>query len=310
MSNGASGGLSADEFGRLQVYQKVQAWLEADRCDLAERTLIEALRDYPDDACLHAQLALVLGQLSRHEEASQHAGRALSLAPNDPFSLFVAGRVHASQGRHREAEAFFIDALRLDPTDHATLLAYGVLMHKTGHLEKAQRLIETSLRYQPENEAAHGLLAVIHAELRRGGGEAMAHGSQSLRFNPDSEFSHNAMAFACLHSFRPFQARRHAREALRLNPSDSDTVELFQHCDLVCRWTYLPMYYLSAVLARLPGEQYALWGGAIVVLVVLPKIPPLAPYYGWFAIAWVSLCVYTWIASPITKLWMKWVPAR
>ncbi|TVP93953.1 MAG: hypothetical protein EA381_20875 [Planctomycetaceae bacterium] len=310
MSGDATEGLSAEDQSRVSIFQKVQVWVDAERFDLAERTLIQGLREHPNDPHLHAQLALILRRLERTEEAESHVARSLALAPNDPYCLFVAGQTHAALGRHREAEQFYIEALRQDPTDAATLMAYGALMQKTGHLDKAQQLVETSLRFAPENEAAHGMLAVIHAERRRPGGQAMAHGSQSLQFSPDSEFSHSAMAYACLHSFRPFQARQHAREALRLNPADNDTVQLFQHCDFVCRWTYLPMYYLAAILSRLPGEQFALWGAAIVLIIFAPKIPFLAPYAGWITLSWVILCVYTWIAHPLTKFWMKVVPTR
>ncbi len=83
----------------------------------AEADLAEAVKLNPDYALAHSNLAILLDQQGRGEEAVEHHRRATALEPqnagyvnNLAFSLFV-------HGKSREAIPVFHQALRLDPTN-------------------------------------------------------------------------------------------------------------------------------------------------------------------------------------------------
>lgn len=292
------------------LMQKAIAWYQSGRFDLAERTIVEGLRQTPGDARLHALLASVYLKQTRNDDAVRESLEALQFAPLDDYCLYIAGLVHMTLGRHKEAEDFFLQALRQDPTDAETLLSYAALMHKTGHLEKAQKLVESSLRYDPDNERAHSLLACIHSESKTSQTAAISHAQESLRLHPETDLAYSALAIACLKTGRPFEARRHAREAVRLDPSDTDAVQLYEHCDFVCRWTYLPMYYMDQLASRIPGQQYTIWFLVIIGLRLGRGNASIEPIVSLLALGWFVFCIYSWLASAITKLWIKVVPLR
>ena len=107
----------------------------------------------------------------------------------------------------------------------------------------------------------------------------------------------------------PFAAKRHLREALRLDPSDSEAEAAFLEADRATRWIYLPMYYWTLLVIRLPGRQFAVWGAVMAFAF-------LAPRFGLgdvrLAVLGVYLvfAIYTWLALPLVKVWTRLRPPR
>jgi hypothetical protein len=70
------------------------------------------------------------------------------------------------------------------------------------------------------------------------------------------------------------------------------------------------MYYWSLVTDRLPGKQFAVWGLFLVFVFGGPRIGISPSVVGAVALAYLALCIYTWIATPLVKLWIRIVPPR
>ena len=176
-------------------------------------------------------------------------------------------------------------------------------------LSRHERLTQAALREDPEHAEAHSIRALILAE-RSQHREATVHGRRGLNLEPDSPLSHLSTGAAYLKAGRPFRARRYLREALRISPGIREIEELYLQADLACRWVCMPMYYFELLVERLPGRQFALWGIVVVLLTVLRRIEVADLYIVTFAGAWVLLCLYSWAASPLGKLWVRVRPPR
>ena len=191
------------------------------------------------------------------QEARREARRTIELAPDWSPGHALLGLLLMDEGRHADAERAFLGALNLDPENELAYLSYGTLMHKTGQLDKAEKLLRRRSRLDPEYSAAHSRLGSVMADRGRRAA-AKERGQRGVALAPESASDHDTLGRTYLRTGHPFRARRHFRESLRLEP-DEDTEEAFLEADHCCRVVYLPMYYYSLLIERLPGRQFALW---------------------------------------------------
>jgi Flp pilus assembly protein TadD len=298
----------AFDAGPFAALQKAEHFNQIGRHDLAERELRSALGRYPQEPELHVQLGWALDGQGRALEAEAEGMSALQVDPEAVGAMALLAKLAMDQGKHQQAEQHCLDALRLEPEHPYLYLIYGSLMQKTGHLEKAEKLMRRCLELDPENSHAHGALSVILAE-RKQAAPATMHGQLGVYVDPDSDHSHAMLGHTYLVTGRPFKARAHLREALRLDPSPH-AEEMFLAADRATRWTYLPMYFWSLWLDRIPGKQFAVWGAFIVLSQGMRssgapdglRLGILGTYF--------LFCVYTWIAGPLTTAWIKMRPPR
>ncbi len=129
------------------------------RHDQAVLSAREAVRLEPDRWQTHARLAGAAGQHPRgRREATEAAGRALALAPDEPQVQLIHGSIAAGQGRRREAERAFRSVLELDPQNSTAhhLLASAQLSRVRGPslLASAATGFATALSTDPTAETS------------------------------------------------------------------------------------------------------------------------------------------------------------
>ncbi len=288
---------------------KIEHLIDIEQWSLAEREVQALMAAGHSSATLHVLMARC--RLGREEwkGAVEEAETALAADPEEADAHCVLAAAVMQLGENRRAEEHLLEALRIDSTDSRAFLLYGHLMFVAGHLEKAEKLVRRALNLNAESSGAHGLLARILAEKNRRAA-SLDHGRRSVGLAADDDRSHLNLGISYLQAGHPFLARRHLREAVRLDPSDEGTVSAYLAADRACRWLYLPMYYSSLLTQRLPGRQFAIWGGMLLLcLVVLPAlgVDRLASI---LLYSYVGFCLYTWIAEPLTSLWIRIRPTR
>ena len=289
--------------------ERAEHLLDADRYDLAEKLLRRSLAGNPTSAILHLQMSRAHNGLKNPVEAEREAREAIACDPELAGAHGYLGYLLSDAGKNREAEEQFLVALKLEPGSAGLLAGYASLLFKTGHLDKAEALIRAALREDPERSHSHSVLALVLAEKGKQKA-AHSHGKIGLALDPSNDVSHLALGASYLGSGHPFKARRHLREALRIDSSDASAEQAFLDADRACRLTYLPLYHWSLVIDKLPGKQFAVWGAIVVFLMVArsAKIPSMVT--GWIAFSYLGFCVYTWVADPLTSLWIKLRPPR
>jgi len=176
-----------------------------------------ALTEDPDLGDAHALLALCLLQKRRLYAAGIEMDLALTLAPEAPFTHWVAAelnlarrdfaaaerhveqfralapdlpspdrllaRCYSLTGRRAERLPLLMQALSKDPTDPETLAALASHHSELGELEQAWRYADEALRAAPENTSA--LVAMGEVLLKRGNiDDAREHAALALRADP------------------------------------------------------------------------------------------------------------------------------
>lgn len=83
--------------------------------EIAETHAGELVSWNPSDAWGHRELALILADLRRYDEADREAAIAMEIEPESPSSFGVRGVIHREAGRIDEASADIARAVELDP---------------------------------------------------------------------------------------------------------------------------------------------------------------------------------------------------
>ncbi len=305
-AQGAEPGVNAAARG-LMIAERL---IQAKRPEEAEKELRRALTQAPDDSDLHLTLSRAFMAQERVPEAEEAAREAIACEPGHDGAHLMLGIALRLQGRNSEAETHILEALRIAPGHAYAHLVYARLMYRTGHIDKAERLARESLRLDPDEPDAHQLLTYIEVERKRQAA-AQHESRQSARLAPQDTGSIFAMAVAASRSGHPFRARRLFREALALDPSHEDLEKAYLEADRQCRWIGLPHYFFSLVVDRIPGGSIGLWG---LFMVALYSSRALGygehPVLIACAVFYIGLCLYTWVADPLTRAWTKVVPPK
>ena len=142
----------------------VSGWMTAGRTAI-EEALALAIRAINLDEGLcrgHVVMSLVLGGLSRHDEAIAAAERACEVAPSDFGANNALGQALAYRGRYEEAISCFDRAVRLSPRDPLIYAAYqyrAIALFGLARYEEVIAAAQRVSRQLPEWVEAHTMLA-------------------------------------------------------------------------------------------------------------------------------------------------------
>ena len=179
--------------------------------------LTEAVRLKPDSDVGHYNLANLLQQTGRFDEALREYRRTIQLSPGMALAHYNLGNTLLQMGRLTEAEAAYNDALRVAPDLALAQSGLCRVLQMRGRPDDALRACETAVRLQPD-------LAVIHydfAGVLQGQGrleEAAAEYKAALRLRPDAVEVENDLGALSQQLGRFEEARQHYEAAVALNP--------------------------------------------------------------------------------------------
>jgi tetratricopeptide (TPR) repeat protein len=134
------------------------------RLEEAARTLREGLNTLPDSLALANELANILVQLHRQDEAAAVLEVALAQHPQDPdTAIHYLGTLMAAQPEKAQEAASKL--LLSFPQNAKLLYLNGVLDMKGGNLRQARAHLEQALALQPDEALSHEALGVVLAQL-------------------------------------------------------------------------------------------------------------------------------------------------
>ncbi|MFW9945041.1 MAG: hypothetical protein ACFFB7_08590, partial [Candidatus Sifarchaeia archaeon] len=101
-----------------EVREKASNLLEADKAEEAEKTLLDAMQDYPDDLDLLSMLGIIQSRLHKEEEAELTFRSVLERDPCHEEAACALGRILDNSLRTEEAEVLYKDVLSKRPDSH------------------------------------------------------------------------------------------------------------------------------------------------------------------------------------------------
>ena len=165
----------------------------------------------------HVNLANVLKQIGRLDEAVFHCAEAIKLNPNDMNAHNNMGLVLQIQGKLDEAIFHYNESLRICPDFAEAHNNIGIVLQKQGKLEEAKFHCTEAFRLNPNYFEAHYNLANIlqgQGKLK----EAIFHYTEALRLNPNCVSAHNNLGNVLKGQGKLDEAIFHYTEVLRINP--------------------------------------------------------------------------------------------
>ena len=109
-----------------------------------------------------ANLAAIQLDADHLETAEINIKQALSLAPDDPYSLFVLGRLRFLQKKYDEAVDALSRAAKLDPQDAQIQNFLGLALSEKGLRGPAETALRKAIQLDPGYASAHANLAVAY----------------------------------------------------------------------------------------------------------------------------------------------------
>jgi Tfp pilus assembly protein PilF len=137
--------------------------LYADRqLDKAEEKYIQVLQKDNKNVPTLANLAAIQLDEGHLETAEINIKQALGLAPDDPYSLFVLGRLRFLQKKYDEAVDALSRAAKLDPQDAQIQNFLGLALSEKGLRGPAETALRRAIQLDPGYANAHNNLAVAY----------------------------------------------------------------------------------------------------------------------------------------------------
>ncbi|NNF51614.1 MAG: tetratricopeptide repeat protein [Gammaproteobacteria bacterium] len=185
--------------------------------DDAERLIRRAISFAPKEGVYYTNLAGVLQQQERFQEAIQTYHLALKLEPDQPEVLNNFGALLLQAGRPQEAEEHFRKVLESRPDSPEAHNNLGRALNNQRKYEEALVAFEDAVRLDPEFAAAHNNLGHVNRALGRNT-TAAARFQEAIRLDEDLADAYQNLGTIYLAQNMPEEAVECFEEAARREP--------------------------------------------------------------------------------------------
>jgi len=171
---------------RVQVRQGEAQMLREAGDDAGAMTVLQkALDEFPDNADLIYDYAMVAEKLDRVDEAQKQLARLVELKPDDAQALNALGYTLVDRtDRTQEGYELIEKAHKISPADPFILDSMGWALFRLGRLQEAESFLRRALAERPDAEIAAHLGEVLWAKGDRD--MARAIWQPQLESNPDN----------------------------------------------------------------------------------------------------------------------------
>jgi tetratricopeptide (TPR) repeat protein len=187
----------------------------------AERLYRATIARSPTSWLAHNNLALILLDDGRLEEARAHILEALRLSPGIAEHQLNMGRLLLGEGAPAQSVPYLQEAVRLNPLLVSAHNNLGVALMRLGRPGEAVAPLAEAVRLQPDHADAHANLASALHRLGRAD-EAATQVATALALNPDSAAAHNESGLLAMDRRAYDEARKAFARALQIDPGMAD----------------------------------------------------------------------------------------
>lgn len=212
------GDRSTDEMANLMMQLTVK--------DLGERRLLgeavarRTLEKRPANHGTRIELAMLLRELGRIDDAMAEASKVPAAAPEAAEAIYELGNCHLAAGRMTEAEQTYARCVQKNPGFHEARVILGGLQLQLGRHEVAQRTLVEAVRYLPERADLQSNLATAYLALSQLT-DAERHYRLAIEYDPGLFQAWFNLGRIQAATGRAQDARRSLRRAQQLRPQDA-----------------------------------------------------------------------------------------
>ena len=211
---------AAAQQGEIQQHTaRGAAYMRETRYADAEKEYRAAIRLAPQDADLHFNLGIAIGQEGNPDGAIAEFREVLRLNPNHEWAHANLGIALGNKGDWDGEIAEEREALRLNPKNEFAHVNLGMALGNKGDWDGQVAQEREALRVNPNNALAHDLLAAALGNKGDMDG-AIAEFREAVRLNPKDAEAHNRIGMALESKGDRQGASQEYRAAYEINPQD------------------------------------------------------------------------------------------
>ena len=148
--------------GAGTLYAEAQRAVDGGRFEEAEKKYREVLRQDEGNVRVMANLAAVLMEQKKVDEADRTLKKALEIEPEDSVSLYLRGGLQLEQEKHEEALASLSLSAKLAPDVPQTQFYLAKALIQKGDRGPAEAALRKAIQLKPGWGEAHYVLAVLY----------------------------------------------------------------------------------------------------------------------------------------------------
>ena len=217
--------ISADFLDDRNYYRAAMAFLDKSDKPGAVPLLRKSLEVNPENAASRLELATILADSGKTDEARLHLAKVFERSPDELEPKYfteahccLASILHGER-RLSEAMEHFDKAIQLSPEHLRSYINAAVVLIELGRLDEATVRLERALELDPTNSHVHGNLGVVL--VRRGRlDEAIAHLQMAVKLDAECTEAHTNLGKALMKVGRLEEATEHFRITSELDAED------------------------------------------------------------------------------------------
>ena len=182
---------------------------------------ISYLKDAPPDEVLALNLAIAYSKNGNTTEAQQVLSAIVKEHPDYAQAHVNLAILYTQQSRYRDAAEEFRQALQLDPADDVARISYAKALIILAQFDVALPLAEDYLRRKPNDFEALYIMGAVNRGLGKYV-EAEQMLSRAVALEPNHYDAHYDLGFVLAKLGKPEQAKQQLEKALQINPSSSE----------------------------------------------------------------------------------------
>lgn len=163
-----------------------------------------------------------LGKRGETERAMEEYAKALELNP-DSEAHYNLAVILTDRQRYDEAIEHYNIALKFDPADDELHTKSGIALYKQGKTEEAIDHYKKAISLNPDNSDAHNNLGNALFKIGEKN-EAIEHYSKALELKPDDAILHSNFGNVLAMSGKPDEAIKHYRISLEIKPDNAQAL--------------------------------------------------------------------------------------
>lgn len=285
---------------------------QTDRMAEAEAEIHKALAENPNEAMAYALLAECYIYKNEFQTAVETAKKAVTNQPDEPVFYYILGKSSFYNKDIPGARLALAEGQRLDPSNAQFFLLRSQIEYYQQNWEQALHEANRGLELDPEhvnlvNQRAQSLIKLNRKD------EAASTMDYALYRAPENSYSHANKGWVAIEKGQYDQAIANCLEALRLDPSNDlareGLKEAIKGKNPIYRVILKYFLWMNKMQDRFQWGFiigiYLLYRGAVELA---ERNEVLAPFLYPFIVLYILFAFSTWIALPISNLFLRLHP--
>jgi tetratricopeptide (TPR) repeat protein len=279
--------------------KRAQLLMEQGRYREAEKELLLAMAQDPNNAELFNDLSICRAEEGDFGQAAEFVQKAISMEPDNPHFLYSYSRILYLSDNNKEADKAIREAIALAPYYAEYFNLAGLLAFRDNRYQDALNMANAGLELEPENINCLNLRSQALVKLDRKH-EAFETIQDALYFDPENAYTHANLGWSTLEKGKAKDALEHFRNALKLDPTNewakAGMVEAMKGRYWIYKLFLQYTFWMSKHGSRFQGAFII--GFYLLSRVAKAVYPPLIFLF-------LSISFLSWVLYPLSNLFLR-----